>query len=111
MQKWWMQNSSFSILHSSLRCFPALAPAHDEFRRGLLLVTRLAPFHLAPRRYRRASARGLALAAAQRVIHRVHRDAAHPRPAAQPARLSRLAHRQQLVLGIADFADGGEALA
>src|SRR5512136_682273 len=94
-----------------LRRLPALASAHDEFRRRLLLVARLPAFRLAPRAHRRAAARGLALTAAQRMVDRVHGDAAHPRAAPQPARLPGLSHRLQLMFGVADFADRGEALA
>src|SRR2546423_12198661 len=77
----------------------------------LLLVPRLLALDLAPRIRGRPAARALAFAAAQRVIDRVHRDAAHARAAAEPAGLARLADRQQFVLGVADFADRGEALA
>src|SRR5436190_8867858 len=77
----------------------------------LLLVPRLLAFDLAPGIGRGPSARALAFTAAQRVIHRVHGDAAHARAATEPAGLPRLADRQQLVLRVADFADGGEALA
>src|SRR5262249_27582633 len=59
---------------------PLLLPAaHDE------RVAQFAPAglealgDLSPRRARMAAARGLALAAAHRMVHRVHRDAAHGR--------------------------------
>src|SRR5690242_6163672 len=74
-------------------------------------MPRLLALDLAPRIRGRPAARALAFAAAERVIDGVHRDAAYPRAAAEPARLPRLADRQQLVLGVADFADRGEALA
>src|SRR5574341_430495 len=45
------------------------------------------------------------------MVDGIHRHAADPRAAAQPARLPRLADRQQLVLGVAHLADRGEALA
>src|SRR5262249_50877042 len=53
----------------------------------------------------------LALTTTQRVIHRVLGDTAHSRTTAQPAALTRLADRQQLVLRVADFTDGREAAA
>src|SRR5688572_2323210 len=56
------------------------------------------------------AAGGLAFAAAERVIHRVHRDAAHVRPLAHPARAARLADRHVLVVDVADLAHRGEAL-
>src|SRR2546423_6113430 len=77
----------------------------------LFLVPRLLPFDLAPRVGRGPAAGALAFAAAQRMIDGVHCDAAHPRAATEPARLARLADREQLVLRVTDFADGGEAFA
>ena len=64
---------------------------------------------LAPGRCRRTAAGALALAATERVIDRVHGDAANLGPLAQPAALARLADREQLVLRVAHLADGGEA--
>src|SRR5215207_4021271 len=52
------------------------AVAHDHVRGALGLARLVAARRLAPRRHRVAAARGLALAAAVRVIDRVHRDAA-----------------------------------
>src|SRR6267142_2081893 len=76
-----------------------------------LLMTGLFALDLAPRVRGRPATRALALAAAERMIDGVHRYAADAGAAAQPARLPRLADRQQLVLGVPDFADRGEALA
>src|SRR6266496_2612553 len=90
-------NSAFRI---SLSRLPPLPTPDNEFRRRLLLMPRLATLHLAPRGRRGPPARGLPLAATQRVIHRVHRHAAHPGPAPEPAGLPRLADREQLVLGV-----------
>src|ERR1700722_12168034 len=58
----------------------------------------------------RVALAGLALAAAVRVIDRVHHDAAHRRPHAQPAHRAGLAEHAQVVLIVADFADGGAAI-
>src|SRR6266436_546632 len=77
----------------------------------LLLMTRLLALDLAPRVGWGPPTRALPFAAAQRVIDGVHRHAADAGAAAQPARLPRLADRQQLVLGVADFADRRETLA
>src|SRR5258708_26489116 len=76
----------------------------------LLLVPRLLALDLAPRIRGRPATRALAFAAAERMIDGVHRHAADAGTAAQPARLPRLADRQQLVLGVADFADRRETL-
>src|SRR3989442_11329730 len=83
-------------------CSPLfLSPLDDELI-GPLAVARLVPLgRQPPRRHRMASARGLAFTAAERVIHRVHRDAAHVRPLAEPAAASRLADRHVLVIEIA----------
>src|SRR3954462_12801425 len=55
------------------------------------------------------AARGLALAAAERVIDRIHRDAAVVRLLAAVTRASRFADRDVLVLEISDLADRGVA--
>jgi hypothetical protein len=49
--------------------------------------------------------RTLALAAAQRVVDRVHRHTSHGRTLALPAVAAGLAELDQLVLGVADLAD------
>ena len=56
------------------------------------------------------AARGLALAAAERVVDGVHRDPADVGPAPEPALAARLAQRHVLVIDVADLADGGHAL-
>ena len=80
------------------------------------LVARLRPARLvtlgrhAPRRHRVTATRGLAFTAAERVIDRVHRDAAHVRALAQPAAAAGLADRHVLVIDVADLADRREAV-
>src|SRR5205823_2741840 len=66
---------------------PALlrSAADDELVRRLLLAGALAHCRLAPGRLRLPADRRLALATAMRMVARVHRRAAHGRPAAQPA--------------------------
>src|SRR5437764_7880731 len=77
----------------------------------LLLVPRLLALDLAPRVRWGPATRALAFAAAERMVDGIHGHAADSGPTAQPAALPRLADRQQLVLGVADFADRGEAFA
>src|SRR5258707_1816443 len=81
---------------------------------GAELVTWLvrppgAPLRLAPGANRVPAAWGLALAAAHRVIDRVHRDPADAWPAALPAAPACLAELEVALLGIADFPDGRPA--
>src|SRR5205085_2770668 len=95
-------NSSFRIQHSSFH--PSVA--HDHLRGALVLARLVAARRLAPGRDGVASARSLALAAAVRVIHRVHRHAADVRAYAVPARAPGLAVGDVLVLDVADLTDG-----
>src|SRR6185503_23991 len=86
-------------------------PSLNDESVGVLPAARLVALRrLAPRRHRMPAARGLALAAAERVIDRVHRDAAHVRTLAHPAAAARLADRHVLVVDVADLADRREAL-
>src|SRR5207248_6927058 len=62
-----------------------VAAAHDQPIRRLVVPGLLALGRLAPRRDGVPATRAAALAAAMRVVDRVHRDAAHRRPAAKPA--------------------------
>src|SRR2546430_8310926 len=104
----------FRIPHSTFRIsLRRLAPfpsPNDQFRRRLLLVPCLFPFDFAPGRGVRPPARRFPFAAAERVVDRVHRDPPHAGHAPEPAALARLAHRQELVLGVRALAHGGEAL-
>src|SRR4051812_33231671 len=54
----------------------------------------------------RVALSGLAFAAAVRMVDRVHRDAPHRRPNSAPALRARLADLAQVVLLIAELADG-----
>src|SRR5690606_15029214 len=89
---------------------PTAAAAPVDLVRLLLLLARLHPLGPAPRRDRRTTARGPALIAAQRMVDRVHRDAADLRPTAAPAHRAGLADRPQLVVAVADLADRRVAL-
>src|SRR5262249_54910168 len=65
---------------------------------------------LAPRRHRVAATRGATLATTVRVVDRVHDDATALRADALPAAATGLADLGELVLGVADLADGGAAV-
>src|SRR5581483_958105 len=83
---------------------------NDELIRPLDVARLEAARGLAPRRHRMPAPAGFAFAAAVRMIHRVHRNAAVVRALAQPARLPRLAVRFVFMVDIAHLADGGHAL-
>src|SRR5262245_57754316 len=85
------------------------AAAHDELV-GLLVLRACAALDLAPGRHRVASTGGLALATTEGVVDRVHGHAAGLRAHALPAVAARLAHLDQLVLGVAHLADRGAAV-
>src|SRR5436190_11189277 len=87
-----------------------LPTLHDEAVRVLAVPRLVALGRLAPRRHRVTAARGLALAAAERVIHRVHRHAAHVWTLTEPAAPPSLADRNVLVIEVAHLADRGHAL-
>src|SRR5215469_4422385 len=85
-------------------------PAHDPLI-STFVVTRLeTACRLAPGRHGMTSAGGLTFAAAVRMIHRVHRNAAIVRALAQPTRLPGFAMRLVFVLDIANLADGRHAV-
>src|SRR5690606_30960356 len=87
------------------------AAVADDHRLGPLVVPRLVTLRRhAPRRHRMTTARRAALAAAVRMIHRVHRDAAHRRTDAPPALRARLTELAQAVLVVTDLADRGAAI-
>src|SRR5437868_11006802 len=87
------------------------APAVDDERVSPLIVACLVPAGgLAPRRHRMASAGGLAFAAAMRMIHRVHRNAAVMRTFPQPACPSGFPDGDVLVIGVADLPDRRHAV-
>src|SRR5258708_3675914 len=91
--------------------FLLLVPAADDHLvRALVVAGLVALGRHAPRRRRMAAAGGAPLAAAHRVVDRVHRHAAVVRAAAQPALAPRLAEGDVLVIEVADLADRGVAL-
>src|ERR1017187_9840167 len=90
---------------------PLLALAVDDPFIGAFVVARLeSASGLAPWCHRVPAARSLSLAAAVRVIHRVHRDAAIVRRLSLPSRPSRLAERHVFVVYVAHLADRCHAL-
>src|SRR4029453_13017315 len=87
---------------------PAATAANDQLVRFLVLLARaLAERGHAPRGDRMAAALRLALAAAVRVVDRVHRRAAYAWADALPAAAARLATGLVLVIRVADLPDGG----
>src|SRR5262245_44791454 len=77
-----------------------MAAGNDEFGGRLVLAGLLALGREAPWRHRVTAARGAALAAAMRVVDRVHGHAAIVRTPAKPARASGLADRDVHMVGI-----------
>ena len=72
------------LLHGPAASATPLPTAADDLLVRRLVLLPRAAFLLPPRRGGMAAARRLALAAAQRVVDRVHRDAAHRRALALP---------------------------
>src|SRR5215207_3999392 len=107
-----MSEQRLSLIHHSAFIIHHLfnSPvAHDHVLRALVLARLVAAGRLAPRGDGVATARGLALAAAVRVIDRVHGDAADVRADALPARAPGLAEGDVLVLDVAHLPDGRHA--
>src|SRR5882724_19369 len=102
--KWWSTNGPFFservIFAASL-----LATRDDHRLRALVVARAVALCQRVPRRHLRLAFAGAAFAAAVRVVHRVHRDAAHGGTDALPAARTGLAVLAQVVLFVADLAD------
>src|SRR5664279_5794560 len=90
--------------------FLLLAARDDHRLRALVVARAVALGEGVPRRDRRLAFAGAAFAAAVRVVHRVHRDAAHRRADALPALRAGLAVVAQAVFFVRDFADRGAAV-
>src|SRR5262245_54731219 len=86
------------------------ASLDDEPLRARIVARLVALRGNTPRGDRVPAAGGLALAAAVRVVDRVHGDAAHERPPALPAVAPCLADGLVLVLDVAHLSDGGAAV-
>src|ERR1700726_4260791 len=94
-----------SAIYSTL-LLPAPPAADDQLVGFLVLAARaLAERRHAPRGDRVPAALRLALAAAVRVVDRVHRRAAHRRPLAEPAAAAGLAAGDVAVVDVADLTD------
>src|SRR5436305_189865 len=97
-----------ALLQTARHALPpgaARAPAPDDQFLGRLVLLAGAALGLAPRAHRMATARGLALAAAEGVVDGVHGHAARLGPHALPAVAARLAEGHELGLGVAHLAD------
>src|SRR5690606_8121590 len=100
------------FLHAPRHDSAPLPASNDEAARALALVARLEPLGLlAPRAHGRATAGAPAFPPAVRVVDRVHGTTALVRLAPHPTLAAGLADDDVLVLGVADGADGGVALA
>src|SRR3954451_19752372 len=97
---------------SSAATLLAAATAADDVTVGLLalLAGAIADRRHAPGRLWMVAQGAGALAAAVRVVHRVHGGAARLRAHTHVALAAGLAHRDVLVVGVADDADGAAAL-
>src|SRR5579862_840057 len=91
-------------------CLPLLSlPRHDPFVGALIVAGFEAARGLTPRRHRMTTAAGFALAAAVRVIDRIHRYAAVMRHLTHPAFTSRLTQAHVFVLDVTHLAHGCNA--
>src|SRR5690606_30759356 len=99
-----------SLPSCSGRRLSAPPAPHDVLVGLLVALARLPALGLAPGRDGRPSSRRLALTATQRVVDRVHRDPAHPGPAAAPAARARLPDDLELVVHVPHLPDRSEAL-
>src|SRR3954453_12757896 len=97
--------SGFSLL------LPLVAADENESVGRLVRPRLLALGRLAPGRHRMTATGGAAFAAAVRMVHRVHGDAAVMRLAAEPAVAAGLADRDIHVVRIGHRADGAGAAA
>src|SRR5713101_5556110 len=99
----------FSAIAASLTPFTARPAAHDITIRRLLAARFVTLGRCAPRRLRMIPL-GAPLAATVRMVHRIHRDAAHMAALAEPTTASRLADRDIFELEITDLPDCRTAL-
>src|SRR5438270_8991981 len=101
---------STSRLLDLLARYSLCALPHDELVRRLTVASLLAHGHLAPLRLRLAADRRLALAAAVRVVARVHGRAADRGSEAEVPRAAGLAQADRGVRPVPDLAQRGCAL-
>src|SRR5436190_11477219 len=106
-RRWSSMNGPFFKLLGMLDLPPCAArttPADDELVARLALLAGAA-LGLAPRRHRVPATGALSFAAPERVVDRVHRDAARLRAASLPSVATGLADRDQAGLAVADRTD------
>src|SRR5262249_11199598 len=100
-----------TLLNGTRHLLALLPAAFDDHAVGPLIIARLQSFgELPPRRARVPAAAGATLAAAHRVVDRVHRHAAVVGPKAEPAAAAGFAPRDVLVVGVRHLADRGPAI-
>src|SRR6202521_2736201 len=90
----------------ALLLLPRMAARNDKPGGSLVGSGLLALGGEAPWGHRMTSARAAAVAAAERMAERIHRDAAIVRPPAEPARATGLADRDVHMVGVRYRADG-----
>src|ERR1700674_74829 len=95
----------------ALLLLPRMAARNDEPGGSLVGSGLLALGGEAPWGHRMTAARAAACPAAERMVARIHRDAAIVRPPAEPARAAGLADRDVHMVGVRYRADGSHAAA
>eukprot|EP00308_Calcidiscus_leptoporus_P023092 CAMPEP_0119394652 /NCGR_PEP_ID=MMETSP1334-20130426/130231_1 /TAXON_ID=127549 /ORGANISM="Calcidiscus leptoporus, Strain RCC1130" /LENGTH=177 /DNA_ID=CAMNT_0007417969 /DNA_START=45 /DNA_END=574 /DNA_ORIENTATION=+ len=99
-----------TLVHIAQPKLLVIPPANDHAAREFACLARASAHHFAPRGDASlASSRALSLAAAHRVVDRVHGHATHLWPSASPRRCSSLAEHTVLVILIAHHPDRGHA--
>src|SRR5262245_12045997 len=106
-----MGPSRLNVPWCALILLPRVAACQDELGGGLVLAGLLALGGEAPGGDRMAAAGGAPLAAAMRMVDRVHGDAAIVRTPAHPALATSLADRDVHVVGVRDRPDRPHAAA
>src|SRR5512135_1005122 len=84
--------------------------ANDHVRSPLVATGAVALGRGTPRAHRMTASGGLTFTTTVRVIHRVHNHATNRRADTAPAVGTGLADGAQVVLGVADFTNGGAAI-
>src|SRR3569623_156684 len=108
--RWASQNGPF--FNERVMCYPLfLAAARDDHRSRALIATRLLALGLlAPRRHRMTTGSSATLAAAMRMVDRVHDHATHRRTNAAPTHCAGQAQLAQNKFAITDITARGAAL-
>src|SRR5215813_7340334 len=77
--------------------------SHNHLLRALVVTRLVTARRLTPGRHGIAAARSLSFATSVRMVHRVHRHAAHMRPNSLPAGATRFAERNVFMLDVPDL--------